>query len=74
MIEKIAKCNILEDELESIPILNTTSSTNVSRTFSKNLRVLDDDVVELQQQRQIDEGTIITLKPYEVVTLKLSLL
>ncbi|RCI00419.1 Glycoside hydrolase, 38 vacuolar alpha mannosidase [Rhizopus stolonifer] len=74
VIEKIAKCNILEDELESIPILNTTSSTNVSRTFSKNLRVLDDDVVELQQQRQIDEGTIITLKPYEVVTLKLSLL
>lgn len=73
MIEKISKCNILEDEIESIPIINTINPSQ-SRTFSKNLRVLDDDIVELQQQRQIDEGTVITFKPFEIVTLKLSLL
>ncbi|KAG0742732.1 hypothetical protein G6F57_010501 [Rhizopus arrhizus] len=73
VIEKISKCNILEDEIESIPIINTTNPSQ-SRTFSKNLRVLDDDIVELQQQRQIDEGTVITFKPFEIVTLKLSLL
>ncbi|KAG1178970.1 hypothetical protein G6F70_004929 [Rhizopus microsporus] len=74
VIEKISKCNILEEVIESIPIINPTNPTNVSRTFSKNLRVLDDDIVELEQQRQINEGTIIRFKPHEIVTLKLSLI
>lgn len=70
----MSKCNILEEVIESIPIINPTNPTNVSRTFSKNLRVLDDDIVELEQQRQINEGTIIRFKPHEIVTLKLSLI
>jgi alpha-mannosidase len=51
-------------------------SQPVNRTFSTNLRVLDDDIVELQQQaqqRQQAEGILIKLKPFEVLTLKLSL-
>lgn len=74
VIEKMSKCNILEEDIESIPIINPANPTNVSRTFSKNLRVLDDDIVELEQQRQINEGTIIRFKPHEIVTLKLSLI
>jgi alpha-mannosidase len=76
-IKKMAKCNILEDELEEMPTNRAQGmSQPVNRTFSTNLRVLDDDIVELQQQaqqRQQAEGILIKLKPFEVLTLKLSL-
>lgn len=71
----MVKCNILEDELELIPIIDTTAAMG-GRTFSTNLRVLDDDIMELQQeaqQKQLDEGTLIKFKPFEVITLKISL-
>lgn len=58
--------------MEDIPINN---SSTLNRTFSTNLRVLDDDVLELQQQeheRRINEGLLIKLKPFELVTLKIS--
>lgn len=67
------KCNILEDDLEEIPI---NSSSKLDRTFSTNLRVLDEDVLELQQQeheRQLHRGLLIKIKPFEVITLKLTL-
>ncbi|KAI8098364.1 galactose mutarotase-like domain-containing protein [Gilbertella persicaria] len=71
VVKKAIKCNILEDPLEDIPIHH---SSTLNRTFSTNLRVLDDDVLELQQQeqeRQKNEGLLIKIKPFEVVTLKL---
>ncbi|GAA5797506.1 hypothetical protein HPULCUR_002894 [Helicostylum pulchrum] len=75
IITKIVKCNILEDEQEVIEIIDTTAVMN-GRTFSTNLRVLDDDMLELQQetrQRQLNEGTLIKFKPFEIITLKITL-
>ncbi|KAG2194972.1 hypothetical protein INT47_002828 [Mucor saturninus] len=74
IIKKMVKCNILEDEQEVITIIDTTAAMSV-RTFSTNLRVLDDDMLDLQQesqQRQLDEGTLIKFKPFEIITLKIS--
>ncbi|KAI8339784.1 galactose mutarotase-like domain-containing protein [Choanephora cucurbitarum] len=76
IIRQAFKCNILEDHLEDIPI-NSSSSAAVNRTFSTNLRVLDDDVLELQQkeqQKQMNEGILIKVKPFEIITLKLTML
>lgn len=75
IVSKIVKCNILEDEQEIIPIIDTTAPLN-GRTFSTNLRVLDDDILEYQQQaqeQQLLEGSLIKFKPFEIVTLKISL-
>lgn len=58
-----------------IPIIDTTAPLN-ERTFSTNLRVLDDDILEFQQQaqeRQLKEGTLIKFKPFEIITLKISI-
>lgn len=74
IITKIVKCNILEDEQEVIEIIDATAVMN-GRTFSTNLRVLDDDMLELQQetrQRQLNEGTLIKFKPFEIITLKIT--
>lgn len=74
-MSKIVKCNILEDEQEIIPIIDTTAPLN-GRTFSTNLRVLDDDILEYQQQaqeQQLLEGSLIKFKPFEIITLKISL-
>lgn len=74
IIKKMVKCNILEDEQEAISIIDTTAAMS-ARTFSTNLRVLDDDMLDLQQesqQRQLDEGTLIKFKPFEIITLKIS--
>jgi alpha-mannosidase len=72
VITKAIKCNILEDYMEDIPV---NSLSTLDRTFSTNLRVLDDDVLELQQQEQeryLNEGLLVKIKPFELVTLKIS--
>lgn len=75
-MKSIYRCNILEDELEAVPMSAQNGSGSGDRTFSTNLRVLDDDIVELQQQaemRRQAEGVIINVGPFQVVTLKISL-
>ncbi|KAI9312271.1 galactose mutarotase-like domain-containing protein [Dichotomocladium elegans] len=73
-MKSIYRCNILEDELEPVSI--TAVSGAGDRTFSTNLRVLDDDIVELRQQAELRrqaEGVFINVGPFQVVTLKISL-
>ena len=58
-----------------ISIIDTAAPLH-GRTFSTHLRVLDDDVLEFQQQaqeRQLKEGTLIKFKPFEIITLRVSL-
>ncbi|KAI9276187.1 galactose mutarotase-like domain-containing protein [Sporodiniella umbellata] len=74
VIQKVTKCNVLEDEMESIPILSTANVNNHSQSFSDSFGMLSSDILELQHQNVIDGGVTIILKPFEVVTLKLSLL
>ncbi|KAI9286060.1 galactose mutarotase-like domain-containing protein [Umbelopsis sp. AD052] len=82
-IKSIHRCNILEDEqgepiyVNEVPTeaVATNGRRGVS-SFSTNLRVLDDDVVEMQQQAQSQaqaEGALIEIKPFEIVTLKVNL-
>lgn len=75
-MKKIYRCNILEDELEIVPTGTTSTGTMGDRTFSTNLRVLDDDIVELQQQaalRRQAEGVYLNIVPFQIVTLKITL-
>ncbi|KAI9490397.1 galactose mutarotase-like domain-containing protein [Zychaea mexicana] len=74
-MKSVSRCNILEDEMESIQI-TTQPGSAVDRTFSTNLRVLDDDIVELHQQNEVRrqaEGILLNVGPFQVVTLKITL-
>ena len=74
-MKSVSRCNILEDEMEAIQI-TTQPGSAVDRTFSTNLRVLDDDIVELHQQNEVRrqaEGILLNVGPFQVVTLKISL-
>ncbi|KAI8982058.1 galactose mutarotase-like domain-containing protein [Mycotypha africana] len=69
--KRAIKCNILEDFMEDV---STSIASTLDRTFSTNLRALDDDILELQQQeqeREFNKGLLIKLKPFEIVTLKI---
>ncbi|KAL0082850.1 glycoside hydrolase family 38 protein [Phycomyces blakesleeanus] len=72
-IKAVHRCNILEDDIELVS--SSSKSTQLDRTFSTNLRVLDDDVVELQQQaqqRQQAQGVQLSLTPFQILTLKVA--
>lgn len=74
-MKSVSRCNILEDEMEAITI-TTQPGSAVDRAFSTNLRVLDDDIVELHQQnevRRLAEGILLNVGPFQVVTLKVAL-
>ncbi|ORZ07655.1 galactose mutarotase-like domain-containing protein [Absidia repens] len=74
-MKSIQQCNILEDELETVYEM-TSDAKGADRTFSTNLRVLDDDILDLQkeaQQRQHAEGALLRIKPFQVMTLKIKL-
>lgn len=76
-MRSISRCNILEDELEPVPIsgMSHNATSPGDRAFSTNLRVLDDDVVELRQQAELRrqaEGAFLNIGPFQVVTLKIS--
>ncbi|ORZ15973.1 hypothetical protein BCR42DRAFT_416233, partial [Absidia repens] len=46
------------------------------RTFSANLRVLDDDILDLQkeiQHQQHAEDTLLQIKPFQIMTPKIKL-
>lgn len=82
-MKTIHRCNILEDEIGGPIYVNEVPTeavaTNGRRgvsSFSTNLRVLDDDVVEMQQKAQSEaqaEGALIQIKPFEIVTLKVNI-
>lgn len=74
-MKSIQQCNILEDKMETVYEM-TNNAKGAERTFSKNLRVLDDDILDLQleaQQRQHAEGALLRIKPFQIMTLKIKL-
>ncbi|ORX61679.1 hypothetical protein DM01DRAFT_1316510 [Hesseltinella vesiculosa] len=74
-METIEACNILEDAIETIYQL-ASKTKGVDRTFSQNIRFLDEDFAQLQhqaRQRQQAEGASLKLNPFQVLTLKIKL-
>ncbi|CAO3640016.1 unnamed protein product [Cunninghamella blakesleeana] len=72
-MKSICSCNILEDELETIYLM-TNDAKGAERTFSKNLRVLDDEISYLQHEarkKQQAEGALLQFKPFQIMTLKI---
>ncbi|KAG0163421.1 Glycoside hydrolase, 38 vacuolar alpha mannosidase [Apophysomyces sp. BC1015] len=73
-IKSIYRCNILEDELEMI-IPAGLGTNGFDQTFGMNLTELDGDLMGLPQQdwqNSQDEGTLLSVAPFEIVTLKIS--
>ncbi|KAI8065635.1 glycosyl hydrolases family 38 N-terminal domain-containing protein [Gongronella butleri] len=71
-MKKIVRCNILEDESEIVYTM-TSEVKGAERTFSKNIRFLDDEASHLQhhaRQAQHAQGALLKIDPFQIMTLK----